>query len=453
MASQNVRLQGTKVGTPLYLAPELIKQQPYDFKIDIWALGCVLYYLAALEPPFLGDNFTALGESIVSKQPKPIPAIYSGPLQRFIDRLLSKKAANRPTTKELLKLFPVFVKKEFEQIVSEEVLPDKKIQTEKYIMDAKVNMNTLLFNNRAHSIASIIPVNLMPESKKPDLSMHKFHANFCEGNVIKNKETDYFQQNNIVKVQCWTNQNQNHNQNQIMKIQNENQEIKPVEVVYSPIKIKERPMTCASVPVIEFIDKKEEKNEQDQIESDKKQSICASFLRVQSRKIIVCSEFQKRATTASTKSRPTLTLLKNMQQTGIRMQDPENNEQYRPMTAGFGSLAFPMQNNNQDDKIKNDNNVQDLKQILPEADKRPHTAAQAISFQNLPRVRIGKYGAFGGTLLMGQGRMDSLKKVQVEKLCVEGNKVLVKKEDFNMPNKGGNLSVKASMKKLTIIDL
>ena len=42
------------MGTPLYLAPEQVKHQGYDFKVDIWSLGCLLYLLTALEPPFHG---------------------------------------------------------------------------------------------------------------------------------------------------------------------------------------------------------------------------------------------------------------------------------------------------------------------------------------------------------------------------------------------------------------
>lgn len=45
-----------RVGTPLYLSPEVVREQAYDYKIDTWAFGCCLYHLAALEPPFLGDN-------------------------------------------------------------------------------------------------------------------------------------------------------------------------------------------------------------------------------------------------------------------------------------------------------------------------------------------------------------------------------------------------------------
>lgn len=45
-------LQVSKIGTPLYLSPEVLRKLPFDYKIDIWALGCLMHYLASLEPPF-----------------------------------------------------------------------------------------------------------------------------------------------------------------------------------------------------------------------------------------------------------------------------------------------------------------------------------------------------------------------------------------------------------------
>eukprot|EP00284_Hemiselmis_tepida_P008788 CAMPEP_0174919742 /NCGR_PEP_ID=MMETSP1355-20121228/3834_1 /TAXON_ID=464990 /ORGANISM="Hemiselmis tepida, Strain CCMP443" /LENGTH=259 /DNA_ID=CAMNT_0016164985 /DNA_START=147 /DNA_END=923 /DNA_ORIENTATION=- len=59
----------SRVGTPLYLAPELIKRQPYDFKADVWAAGVLLYTLAAKTGPFKGSNIYALGHSIVHDHP------------------------------------------------------------------------------------------------------------------------------------------------------------------------------------------------------------------------------------------------------------------------------------------------------------------------------------------------------------------------------------------------
>jgi len=47
----------TQIGTPYYMSPEIWANRPYNAGSDIWALGCTLYELAALRPPFLGDSF------------------------------------------------------------------------------------------------------------------------------------------------------------------------------------------------------------------------------------------------------------------------------------------------------------------------------------------------------------------------------------------------------------
>jgi serine/threonine protein kinase len=36
------------VGTMPYSCPEMIKQEPYDHKADVWSFGCVMYHVAAL---------------------------------------------------------------------------------------------------------------------------------------------------------------------------------------------------------------------------------------------------------------------------------------------------------------------------------------------------------------------------------------------------------------------
>ncbi|CAD8199171.1 unnamed protein product [Paramecium pentaurelia] len=99
--NSDTALQGTRVGTPLYLSPELVQHQPYDYKVDIWALGCVVFYMAALEPPFQGENLIALGYSIVNRAPKALPPQYSTRLSQFIWKLLEKIPALRPSIQEV----------------------------------------------------------------------------------------------------------------------------------------------------------------------------------------------------------------------------------------------------------------------------------------------------------------------------------------------------------------
>lgn len=42
------QLAETSVGTPYYMSPELINEQRYDERTDVWSLGCLMYEAAAL---------------------------------------------------------------------------------------------------------------------------------------------------------------------------------------------------------------------------------------------------------------------------------------------------------------------------------------------------------------------------------------------------------------------
>lgn len=46
----------TQTGTPYYTSPEVWKDRAYDSKCDIWSLGCVVYEMASLSPPFKASN-------------------------------------------------------------------------------------------------------------------------------------------------------------------------------------------------------------------------------------------------------------------------------------------------------------------------------------------------------------------------------------------------------------
>jgi NIMA (never in mitosis gene a)-related kinase len=77
-------LATTNVGTPFYMAPEIINEKDYDEKSDIWSLGCLLYELAALKPPFEAQNAVTLAMRINAGRFPRIPSRYSDSLQDVI---------------------------------------------------------------------------------------------------------------------------------------------------------------------------------------------------------------------------------------------------------------------------------------------------------------------------------------------------------------------------------
>ena len=51
-------------GTPLYMAPELVQERPYDHNADLWALGAILYELTTGLPPFYTQSIIQLVKMI-----------------------------------------------------------------------------------------------------------------------------------------------------------------------------------------------------------------------------------------------------------------------------------------------------------------------------------------------------------------------------------------------------
>jgi len=56
------------LGTPLYMAPELVQQQKYTEKVDIWSLGVITYQLLSGKTPFDGKNLEKINQNILKKK-------------------------------------------------------------------------------------------------------------------------------------------------------------------------------------------------------------------------------------------------------------------------------------------------------------------------------------------------------------------------------------------------
>jgi NIMA (never in mitosis gene a)-related kinase len=96
--SEHTHQAHSKVGTPLYMSPEVIKGDGYEFKSDIWSLGCLLYELAVLKSPFKaeGINLYSLLHKISNGDYQPIPDHYSDELRNLAHAMISTNPEDRP---------------------------------------------------------------------------------------------------------------------------------------------------------------------------------------------------------------------------------------------------------------------------------------------------------------------------------------------------------------------
>ena len=101
-------LAGTKelahtkgIGTPNYMSPELVNGARYDERSDIWSVGCIIYELAVLSPPFRAKNHLALAVKINSGRIGELPTCFSEELERACHAMLRRDISMRPRIEDL----------------------------------------------------------------------------------------------------------------------------------------------------------------------------------------------------------------------------------------------------------------------------------------------------------------------------------------------------------------
>ena len=96
-------LMFTQTGTPYYACPEVWQDKPYDSRSDIWSLGCILYEMCALRPPFMAKDMRGLYNKVVKGVFPSIPCWYSDDIANVISLCLQVAPLKRPTAEQLLR--------------------------------------------------------------------------------------------------------------------------------------------------------------------------------------------------------------------------------------------------------------------------------------------------------------------------------------------------------------
>ena len=156
----------TQTGTPYYASPEVWNDSPYDNKSDIWSLGCVLYEMITLKPPFRAQDMEGLYKRVIKGQYSRIPDRFSNDLFQIVQFLLQVNPKSRPSC---------------EQILNHPIV-QKRIEYFKSLSGEKENNNS--GNNKSLLKTIHMPKNLLFLSDKLPKPNYDKHLKNNEGQEI-----------------------------------------------------------------------------------------------------------------------------------------------------------------------------------------------------------------------------------------------------------------------------
>ena len=122
LAKETEGTTSTFCGTNEYMAPEIVKERPYDDRVDWWSLGCLTYELLFGWPPFRNERKSKLFKEICKKKPE-FPEDADRTAVEFILALLEKKPEDRLTFAQLKK-HPFFQGMKFKDVLLKKYQPD-----------------------------------------------------------------------------------------------------------------------------------------------------------------------------------------------------------------------------------------------------------------------------------------------------------------------------------------
>mmetsp|Transcript_12043 Transcript_12043/g.18075 ORF Transcript_12043/g.18075 Transcript_12043/m.18075 type:complete len:614 (+) Transcript_12043:2-1843(+) len=97
------QLAKTTIGTPIYMAPELLLEKSYDYKVDLWSTGCVLYEICRLKKAFFARSIASLVHLVLHGSPPELESL-SSDFRTLVSDLLAKDPERRPDISQVLSL-------------------------------------------------------------------------------------------------------------------------------------------------------------------------------------------------------------------------------------------------------------------------------------------------------------------------------------------------------------
>lgn len=93
-------------GTPKYMAPEIYLQQPYNFPVDVWSIGCLLFEMLTNKIPFPATSLPEITKKVTTMEPDSVPDHLgvSQEVKALIKQMLIKNPQQRPTMNQVVEM-------------------------------------------------------------------------------------------------------------------------------------------------------------------------------------------------------------------------------------------------------------------------------------------------------------------------------------------------------------
>eukprot|EP00127_Corallochytrium_limacisporum_P004347 Clim_evm30s158 gene=Clim_evmTU30s158 len=141
-------VMNSMVGTIMYSCPELVQNEPYGEKADIWALGCILYQMITLNPPFVSSNMLTLAKKIVEGDFEPISRDNINPLlTEAVNHCLEPSSALRPDINQVAAIVAPMLLLEVDRLQIDLLNMEKELgrerkRSQRYFQEANANMQS-----------------------------------------------------------------------------------------------------------------------------------------------------------------------------------------------------------------------------------------------------------------------------------------------------------------------
>lgn len=197
------------MGTPSYMAPELMAEKPYDHQADLWSLGCIIYEALAGQPPFSTNSILHLLRPMKQEDVK-WPSFLSDICISFLQGLLEKDPTLRMIWPDILN--HPFVKGHI--VILDEDIPDspftnsltasqcreKELQAEQIMIETSKLQHQMDANAKTNFVSDMLALkDLQMQKMKPrtktsqddDLVSSRDSMNAILQSDLENIETDY----------------------------------------------------------------------------------------------------------------------------------------------------------------------------------------------------------------------------------------------------------------------